>query len=238
MKTRRIFFVLMATVLMVACGGNNGTTNFTYEHPERYSAGDATIAQPIRSLSVNWLCGDVDILYSDTPEVRIYEKADTSLTYDLRLRYYVDDEGELEIQYCANGKYQFDDLKALRKHLYIELPRDMNLDDIEIDGVDVRVAVWRVQHRKLNVDGVNVNVNSYYPSDLPDEIDMDGVKSLLALHVVPETAGLTIEMDGVMNHLRCDVPSVKKDNKTIVGDGSCQVTVDGVDMIVDVIKLI
>ena len=67
----------MATVLMVACGGNNGTTNFTYEHPERYSAGDATIAQPIRSLSVNWLCGDVDILYSGTPEVRIYEKADT-----------------------------------------------------------------------------------------------------------------------------------------------------------------
>ena len=237
MKTHRIVFALMATVLMVACG-NNGKTNFTYEHPERYSVGDATIAQPVRSLSVNWLCGDVEILYSDTPEVRIHEKADTSLTDSLRLRYYVDAEGELEIQYCANGKYSQGDLKALHKHLYIELPRGANLDDIEIDGVDVRVAVWRVQHRKLNVDGVNVNVNSYYPGELPDEIDMDGVRCLLALHVVPETAGLTIEMDGMMNHLRCDVPSVKKDNKTIVGDGRCRVEVNGVDMIMDVIRLI
>lgn len=228
----------MATVLMVACGGNNGSTNFTYEHPERYSAGDATIAQPIRSLSVNWLCGDVDILYSDAPEVRIYEKADTSLTDDLRLRYYVDDEGELEIQYCANGKYQFDDLKALRKHLYIELPRGTNLDDIEIDGVDVRVAVERVQHRKLNVDGANVNVNSYYPGELPDEIDMDGVRCLLALHVVPETAGLTIEMDGVANHLACDLPSTKQDGKTIVGDGRCRVEVNGVDVKLSIRKLI
>ena len=51
-------------------------------------------------------------------------------------------------------------------------------------------------------------------------------------------AVLTIEMDGVMNHLRCDVPSVKKDNKTIVGDGRCQVSVDGVDMITSVSRLI
>lgn len=237
---KRTYIIIMAALLLTGCQFNLDGSNvdLSYEHPERYSMGDAKIAQPVRSVSINWRCGDIDILYSDITEVRIHEETDSSLTEDLRLRYYVDEEGELEIQYCANGKQRYDNLKALSKHLYVELPRGMNLDEIEIDGVDVMVAVDRVQHRELSVDGVDMNVNAYYPGELPDKIGMDGVKNLLALHVVPETAGLTIEMDGVVKHLACDLPSTKQDSKTIVGDGRCRVEVDGVDVKLSIRKLV
>lgn len=223
---RIAFIALMASVLFAACGENT-KIDIKYEHPERYSVGDATLTQPISSISVDWLFGDVDIRYTDNPAVRIYEEAQ-GLTDSLRMRYYVDEEGELEIQYCGNGKYRYGDLKNMRKHLYIEVPRGMELKDIDIDGVEVRVIIKNVVSRELTVDGVKINVNADYHDALPDEIDIDGVQCLLALHVVPETAGLTIEMSGIKPFLSCDLPSRKEDEKTIVGDGRCKVEADGV----------
>ena len=221
---------VMAGVLFAACGENT-KIDIKYDHPERYSVGDATLSQPISAISVDWVCGNVDIRYTDDTAVRVYEEMQEGflpLTDSLRLRYYVDEEGELEIQYCGNGKYRYGDMKNLRKHLNIEVPRGTVLDDIDIDGVETGVIVGQVLSRELTVDGVKVNVNADYPDALPNEIDIDGVQCLLALHVVPETAGLTIEMSGIKPFLSCDLPSRKEGEKTIVGDGRCKVDADGV----------
>ena len=228
---RIAFIAVMAGVLLCSCSENT-KVKISYEHPERYSIGDATLEQPISGISVDWLCGDVDIRYSDNPAVRIYEEIQEGflpLTDSLRLRYYVDEDGELEIQYIGFGKYRYGDLKNLNKHLYIEVPRGMKLDEIGIDGVEARVIIENVLSREVNVDGVKVNVNADYPDTLPDEIDLDGVSCLMALHVQP-TAGLTIEMSGVKPWLTCDLPSRKEDKTTIVGDGRCKVDADGVDV--------
>ena len=238
MKTTRIIIAVMATMLFAACGENT-KINFKYDHPERYSIGDATLEQTVSGISVDWLCGDVDISYTDNHEVRIYEEIQEGfipLTDSLRLRYYVDDEGELEIQYCGNGKYRHGDLQNLRKHLFIEVPRGMILKDIDIDGVEAGVVIDKVLSQEVSIDGVMVNVNADYPDTLPDEIDIDGVKCLLALHVKP-TAGLTIEMSGVKPWLTCDLPSRKEAEKTIVGDGRCKVDADGVSVKLSVREL-
>ena len=231
---KRIAFVMvavMASVLFAACGENT-KIDIKYEHPERYSVGDATLSRPISSISVDWLFGNVDIVYSDDSAVRIHEEIQEGflpLTDSLRMRYYVDEDGELEIQYCGHGKYRYGDLKNIRKHLVVEVPRSTVLDDIDIDGVEAGVIIENVLSREVNVDGVKVNVNADYPDTLPDEIDLDGVSCLMALHVQP-TAGLTIEMSGVKPWLTCDLPSRKEDKTTIVGDGKCKVDADGVDV--------
>ena len=229
MKKIAIIFA-MASLLFAACGEN---TKFEvkYDHPERYSVGDATLSQPVSGISVDWLCGEVDIVYTDDPEVRIHEEIQEGflpLTDSLRMRYYVDDEGTLEIQYIGPGKYRYGDMKNIRKHLVVEVPRGTELKDIDIDGVDNRVRIEQVLSREVTVDGVKVNVNAHYPDTMPDEIGIDGVNCLLALHVVPETAGLTIEMSGIKPFLSCDLPSRKEGEKTIVGDGRCKVDADGV----------
>ncbi len=231
---KRIAFIIavMASMLFAACGENT-KIDIKYEHPERYSVGDATISQPVSAISVDWLCGNVDIVYSDKPEVCIHEEIQEGflpITDSLRMRYYVDEEGELEIQYCGHGKYRYGDLKNIRKHLVVEVPRGKVLDEISIDGVETGVIVGQVLSRELTVDGVKVSVNADYPDALPNEIDIDGVQCLLALHVVPETAGLTIEMSGIKPFLSCDLPSRKDGEKTVVGDGRCKVEADGVDV--------
>lgn len=229
---KKIAFVMavMASVLFAACGENT-KIEVKYDHPERYSAGDATLQQPISGISVDWVCGDVDIRYTDDTAVRIREEIQEGflpLTDSLRMRYYVDEEGELEIQYCGHGKYRYGDLKNIRKHLVVEVPRSTVLDDIDIDGVEAGVIIENVLSREVNVDGVKINVNAVYPDVLPNEIDIDGVQCLLALHVVPETAGLTIGMSGIKPWLTCDLPSRMEGEKTIVGDGRCKVEADGV----------
>lgn len=221
------FIALMASVLFAACGENT-KIDIKYEHPERYSVGDATLTQPVSGIGVNWLCGDVDIRYTDNPAVRIYEEAQ-GLTDSLRLRYNVDEKGELEIQYCGKGKYKYGELKKLDKHLYIEVPRDMALKYIDIDGVLTDARINHVVSGEVNVDGVKINVNAYYPDSLPEEINIDGVNCLLALNVQP-SAGLTIEMSGVTQDFRCDLPSRKEGEKTIVGDGGCKVDAEGVNV--------
>lgn len=229
----------MASLLMVACGENT-KNNIEYDHPERYSVGDATLQQPISGISVDWLFGDMEIVYTDDSAMRIHEEMQEGflpLTDSLRMRYYVDEEGKLEIQYCGHGKYRYGDLKNIRKHLVVEVPRSTVLDDIDIDGVETEVVVAQVLSRELTVDGVKVSVNADYPDALPNEIDIDGVQSLLVLHVVPETAGLTIEMSGVKPFLSCDLPSHKEGEKTIVGDGRCKVEADGVDVHLSVREL-
>jgi hypothetical protein len=226
------FIVAIATMLFAACGENT-KINIDYDHPERYIVGDATLSQPISGISVDWLFGDMEIVYTDDSAVRIHEEMQEGflpLTDSLRMRYYVDEEGELEIQYCGHGKYRYGDLKNIRKHLVVEVPRGKVLDEISIDGVETGVTVGQVLSRELTVDGVKVSVNADYPDTLPNEIDVDGVQCLLALHVVPATAGLTIEMSGIKPFLSCDLPSRKEGEKTIVGDGRCKVEADGVDV--------
>ena len=55
---KRIAFIIavMAGVLFAACGENT-KIDIKYEHPERYSAGDATLSQPVSAISVDWLRG-------------------------------------------------------------------------------------------------------------------------------------------------------------------------------------
>ena len=230
---KRIAFIIavMASVLFAACGENT-KIDIKYEHPERYSVGDATLNQPISGISVDWLFGDMEIVYTDDSAVRIHEEMQEGflpLTDSLRMRYYVDEEGELEIQYCGHGKYRYGDLKNIRKHLVVEVPRGKVLDEISIDGVETGVIVGQVLSRELTVDGVKINVNADYPNTLPNEIDVDGVQCLLALHVVPETAGLTIEMSGIKPFLSCDLPSRKEGEKTIVGDGHAEPHIEHIE---------
>lgn len=220
-------FFLFVSLLLTSCR-YNGNVKFGYHHSDRYSVGDATIEQPISDISVDWFSGSVNICYSDNPEVRIYEEADTTLNDTLLMRHYVDEEGKLNIQYCQNGiSLNTKKLRNLNKRLTIEVPRSIPLDEIEIDAVNVNVDIDSVASRELTVDGVNSNVKAFYPT-LPDEIHIDGVNSKLVLHV-PITAGMTVDMDGVNTDFQSDLPTGKTGKKHTLGDGKCKLDIDAVN---------
>ena len=235
MKTTRTILAVAIATLMVSCR-YNGNVEFGYQHPDRYSVGDATIEQPISDISVDWFSGSVNICYSDNPEVRIYEEADTTLNDTLQMRHYVDEDGTLNIQFCKDGiSHKAKNLKKLQKRLTIEVPRSISLGEIEIDAVDVDVDIDSVLSRELTVDAVNSNVEAFYPT-LPDEINIDGVNSKLTFHL-PLTAGMTVKMDGVNTNFHSDLPVNKTGKKHILGDGTCELEIDAVNCSLDIKEL-
>ena len=225
MKTYHLIILLLAATLLAACNDNT-KVKLTYEHPERYSAGDATIEQPVNSISIDWIAGGVDIRYSDSNIFRIHEESDSILTDSLLMRYYVSDDGELEIKFCQSGIYRSGRLVDINKRLVVEVPHNANLDEIEIEMVGGLVTIDSVYSRKLNLDAVDVATSVWSPT-LADEIDVDAVKSTLRFYV-PPTTGMTIEMNGVSTELNCELPVSKDGKKTVIGDGRCKVDIDAV----------
>lgn len=224
---KRIAFIIavMAGVLFAACGENT-KIKFEYDHPEQYSVGDAVIEQPVNSISIDWIAGGVSIRYADSNVFRIREESDSLLADSLRVRYYVSDDGELEIKFCQSGSYRSGRLVDINKMLIVEVPHDANLDEIEIDMVGGLVSIDSVYSRELSLDVVNLAA-TVWTTTLADEIDVSAVKSTLRLYV-PPTAGMTVEMNGISTELNCELPMREDGKKTIIGDGRCKVDIDAV----------
>ena len=215
--------LVMTGLLFCACGPNT-TVKFSYEHPERYNVGAATIEQPVNKISIDWYNGGVSIRYGD--QFRIREESDSTLTDSLQMRYYLSADGELEIKFCQSGSYRNGKLSNLNKRLTIEVPHDANLDEIGIDMVGGLIAYDSVWCRELSLDVVNV-ATTVWTAALPDEIDVDAVNATLRFYV-PPAAGMTIELDGIKTEFNCELQTSKEDDKTIIGDGRCKVDIDAV----------
>ena len=235
---KKIALISLLACLMAGCHIDlKGETKMTYEHSERYQMGDAVISQPISDIDITWLDGNIDIVYADNPEVRIYEKTDSVLNDSLRMHWYVDDEGSLDIQFCKSGTYKTGRLNNLGKHLTIEVPRGTTLDEIDMNFVSTFVTIDSVVSRKLSVDGVSFGITANYHT-LPDEIDIDGVDCRLNLKV-PAAAGMTIKTSVLKESLNIsgERPTRKEGKKTVIGDGACRIDIDGVDCTLNINEL-
>lgn len=238
---KKIALISLLAGLMAGCHTFNGKGDikFSYDHPERYQAGDAVISQTVNEIDVTWVEGEIDIVYADHPEVRVYEKADSTLDDSLRMHWYVDDDGCLDIQFCKSGDYSVERLRNIdyKKHLTIEVPRGTVLNEIDMSLVLSYVTIDSVASRELNVDGVWFSVIANYPT-LPNEIDISGVDCNLTMQT-PLTAGMTIEMSGVKKYLNItsERPTRKEGKKTIIGDGACEIDIDGVNCTLNINEL-
>ena len=224
----------LVVVLLCSCDGNT-KVKIAYEHPECYSVGNATIMQPVNKISIDWVAGAVSIQYSNDNSFRIREESDSTLTDSLRMRYYIDEDGELEIKFCQNGNYRNGRLVNINKRLVVEVPHEASLDDVNIDMVDGLINYDSVWCHELNLDVVNVATTVWTPT-LPDEINVDAVKATLRLFVA-NTAGVTLEMDGIKTSLDSKLPVRKEGKKTVIGDGHCRVDIDAVSSEVYINKL-
>lgn len=230
MKAHRIILALAIASLMTACHirfDGSDTIDFTYDHPERYNAGDATIAQPVLSVEIDWFNGAIDVAYADHGHMRIREEADTALSDSLRMHHYVDEDGCLHVKFCKRGKYTAASLNDLGKRLYVEVPRGTSVEGIEINAVNADVHIDGVLSRKLELNTVNGTFDATYPT-LPDDIELNAVNTDATLHVLP-SAGITIEMSAVNSGLNSELPTRKVGKKTVIGDERCDMEVNAVN---------
>ena len=253
---RPILFALIAMLLFASCNLpvspkvlKNATTGNDYEHFERYTKGGGTVSTTVKDIEINWFCDSITIEAYDGSEVVFSETSPKRLDDSTSMYYLLDDHGtSLTIQFCrAKVKIKND---SLHKQLHIFIPRDMHLDDIEINGVSHAITLTGIHCENLEINSVDASIvlDGSTIGDLevngvdeeltaifhqmPNDIEFNTVDGNYTLYV-PLDAGMTIEMNGLSSELHSGLPVRKEgshnDDATIIGNGACDIEVNGVD---------
>lgn len=109
-------------------------------------------------------------------------------------------------------------------------------EEIDADGLNAQLTLTDVRCHSVSADGMNATISATF-GQMPDEVSADGMNAHVTL-AVPADAGLSIEMDGLAQDLTSDLPVYHKDGKTIIGDGRCDVSLDGAHCTLDIVTRI
>lgn len=207
---------------------------------EHYVMGGATFAaSEVDDLSIDWLSDSVTIEVYDGEELVISETSDKTLNDTTTMYHYLNAKGTLNINYGKPGvRMKGEGLPE--KHLLVRVPRTMRLEDVEVNGLGHNLVMNGVRCESLEVNAVSnqitlnecevddIEINSVTAnmeatfSKMPEEMELNNVSGETVLWV-PEDAGITLEMEGMVSNFRSELPVVKKWNKKVIGNGACKI---------------
>lgn len=165
---------------------------FSINNLEDFETGDAEfVADDVKSVDINWVAGDIKVVYSDTDKITIKE-SDLS-NKDEKMCWYLDNDGELEI-YATKKVGSFINFGSnyIIKTLTITVPKEHRFSDFDIDTASADVyadginstefnadtAAGKVEIKKLDCENANINNVSgeidVYCNQV-NEIDVDTV---------------------------------------------------------------
>lgn len=142
----RKFFLLatFACLILPACASNHITDN--YPDSEFYTAGNGSTDARISKIEVDWLDGNVSIVYGETDVISWKETVTSGTTNSHTQMYYRIIHGKLDIHYCQSGRW---DAKSLKKDLVITLPRNSSYAEFDIEcingAIDINATATKVQ---------------------------------------------------------------------------------------------
>lgn len=248
--TGLFLLIIMLTVCLVifsSCGLalKNLYNTINYVNESKYSVGNFEYqSSDIDEIEINWIFGDITIIESDN-EVLSVSEDESGLKTNQQLRYLI--EGRtLKIQFWKS-KYRAK-LSNHKKDLTIEIPKGikleieqvsgniksdtLNLESLDIDIVSGNTRIDSLTSKEVNIDSVSgkINIKSINSDDIDidtvsgdvnlgfasaKEVDIDCVSGDIVLSL--NGMGATIEFNSVSGHYK---------NNKIIGDGSCEITVD------------
>lgn len=134
------------------------STKLRYENANQYTAGGATLEQSVSDLDIEWLAGDVQVVFGDVENVTFSETSDDALTESTTLHYWVQN-GTLRIKYAKSEK-GFMMGSYPEKSLVVTLPSAVQLNEVEIETVSAEVEISGAQISDLDIGTVSGNVNA------------------------------------------------------------------------------
>lgn len=150
MKKMFVLVIVLCCLLLTGCGYTSSRSlfgeTFRYDHPERYTIGGASLADPVKHLEIQWLTGHVEIQRGDGDRVEFEETADRKLSDDLTMRWWLDGE-TLRIKFCNTGRWDIGDLK---KTLTVTLPSGLLLESAKITTVSADIEATELSARKID----------------------------------------------------------------------------------------
>ncbi len=249
--------LLIAVILVIACcvplcgcgsGNNLNVTNVEYDNEGLYTAGGGTLTTTVGNLDVDWVGGDVGIVYGDVTYPTVNEVTSREVEEGLKVRWYADTVSDtLYIRFAACGRWN---IKGLKKDLTITLPRDSSMRELDIDAVSCNVDTVEAPFEIYDFDTVSCNVN--VQSSVAQRIKIDDVSSNYSLKAgkltsldldavscnadiyLPQGKGFYAEVDEVSSKLNSETEATRTKDSWFSGDKSARMNLDLVSSDVNV----
>lgn len=156
--SRKVFPIILIAAIaamlclaLAACGGVNNYLN-TYTDADKYSVADRgeVKSADIRNLDIEWYNGAVVLQRGEIgADVTFGEVAEgEEKTSDTTMHYYVEDK-TLHIRYSRSGKVS---LGKLKKYLYVTVPYELTLGEVDIKCVAANITVKDITAREVELE--------------------------------------------------------------------------------------
>ena len=231
--------------------GQGDVTLGSSKDAEHYVMGGATFAaSEVEDLSIDWLDDSVTIEVYDGAELVISETSDKAMNDSTTMYYYLNNKGTLNINYGKPGvRMKGENLP--NKHLLVRVPQTMRLENVEVNSLGHHLVMNGVRCESLELNAVsdqitmnecevdNVEINCVSAnveatfSKMPREMELNNVSGETVLWV-PEDAGITLEMEGMLNDFHSELPVATKWKRKIIGNGACKIESNAVSGELDI----
>lgn len=246
-KTMTILLLIALCAALCGCSVNM----YSYDHAERYTAGDAAVTGRVEALDISWIDGRVNVGRHAGEGVLLSETCSRSLKADTQLHWWLDG-GTLYVKYAGAG---FHTGRSLDKELTVLLPEGLLLEEMVISAVSAEVQAQGVQAEQLVLNTVSGEMQ--VAADAAERVEAATVSGNVTLRLnavpqrinavsvsggvtiaLPRDAGVTMEVDAVSGTVGGTLPVERADGgRYISGDGKCSITVDVVSGNVTLDKL-
>lgn len=197
MKIKNPLIPLVACIALSACaalGGCGVRSGYLYDDAKSYSVGDAVITESVTELDVDWVGGNVEIIYEDRQGISISETSEKKYSSSQTMRYSVEN-GTLKIKYAKSGTTN---LKKLSKNLKIVLPAADALKyyEVETEAANLTVEGIRCQDFSFGSNSGNLNFTGAVVHEFEAETDSGNVTANLSAFydVDVETSSGAVEL--------------------------------------------
>lgn len=242
---KKFLFSLTAVIALLFCtalGGCGLSAAFRYKNADKYSAGDGEISEEISALDIEWISGEVTLLYGNVTSVSFVETANRTVSESEQIHYWLDG-GTLRLKFAESGLRYANNLS---KTLTVALPLGLVLDSLSVKTVsaDLNASVFAkkaqietvsgdidLSHaeitQKAEFESVSGDVNVCF-SSMPEKLKSETVSGD-TVWTFPKQAQFTLEFDTVSGDFTCefDVTAVQR-GKYVCGDGTVSCSVDSV----------
>ncbi|MBQ8814931.1 MAG: DUF4097 family beta strand repeat protein [Lachnospiraceae bacterium] len=156
---KKLFAVLMVLIMcstcFTACTDNNegqrGLSSYQYDDAGKYTPGGAALTSAVNNLDIDWVSGEIEIVYHDERTIVFSETSNREEDEQLAMRYWLDGD-TLRIKFAESGNWNFGDL---HKTLTVMLPADLVLNELEIDTVSANLKAHRIAAKRADMDTVS-----------------------------------------------------------------------------------
>lgn len=152
--------VLAACTASVALSGCSDKTDIlSYANADQYTAGGGSVAGAVTELEIDWIDGNVEIVYGDVENVTFSETSAATLTAENTLQYWLENT-TLHIKF-AKAKKLVSINSYPEKDLKVVLPASLALNKLDVEAVDTNVKIDNLTVGDVEVETVDGVVNAY-----------------------------------------------------------------------------